>query len=182
MLAALSPWLIDGIRSAYVSLGGTPELGDGPGTALRLGLSLLVLGLPTFFMGGTLPAVVRAVERVEDPNRRHLGLLYGLNTLGAVGGVLLATFLAIEWWGIRQTLWTAVAVNLMVAGTAIWLASRRPPHPEKAKHTATAVPTEAPPTLVLTAAAGTGFLPVGAGFSPPETGFSPVGTFPMPYT
>ena len=42
-------------------------------------------------MGGTLPAVVRAVQRPGDPNRRNLGLLYAMNTLGSVGGVMPAT-------------------------------------------------------------------------------------------
>ena len=132
VLAGLSPFLIDGIRWAYAALGGTPVLGVGLGTGVRLLLSTVVLGLPTFLMGGTLPAAVRAVQRPGDPNRRNLGLLYAMNTLGSVGGVMLATFLAIEWWGIRQTLWMAVAVNAVVAATAIRLGRRfavTPPGP-----------------------------------------------------
>src|SRR5882724_13353289 len=60
----------------------------------RLALAVVVLGLPAVLMGGTLPAAVRAVERGADAGRRRTGLLYGANTLGAVGGSLYATFLA----------------------------------------------------------------------------------------
>jgi predicted membrane-bound spermidine synthase len=159
LFAAVSPFLIDGIRTLYTSLGGTPELGIGPGTLVRLALSAIVLGGPTFLMGGTLPAVVRAVQRSEDPHRRHLGVLYALNTLGSVGGALVGTFLAIEWWGIRQTLWIAVAVNVAVACVAIRMSrhfvagcagdnDQAPP---------LASSSTAPPRLVLTAAAVTGF-------------------------
>ena len=66
------------------------------------------------------------MQRPGDPNRRNLGLLYAMNTL-PVGGVMLATFLAIE-VGIRQTLWTAVAVNAVVAATAIRLGRRFAAH------------------------------------------------------
>ena len=166
VLAGLSPFLIDGIRWAYAALGGTPVLGVGLGTGVRLLLSTVVLGVPTFLMGGTLPAVVRAVQRPGDPNRRNLGLLYAMNTLGSVGGVMLATFLAIEWWGIRQTLWTAVVVNAVVAATAIRLGRRfavTPPESVSAAmmpddgagaHDTPSIPSK----LVLLAAGLTGFV------------------------
>ena len=42
-------------------------------------------------MGGTLPAAARAVTLADDRNRRDIGLMYGLNTLGAVAGAVLST-------------------------------------------------------------------------------------------
>ena len=44
-------------------------------------------------MGGTLPAAGRAVETADDVRRSKLAIIYGANTLGAVAGVLLSTFL-----------------------------------------------------------------------------------------
>ncbi|MEE8525077.1 MAG: fused MFS/spermidine synthase [Thermoanaerobaculia bacterium] len=113
--AGVSPLLLWMLRQAYVAMGGTGALGLTAGTGVRLLLSALVLGAPTFLMGGTLPALVRAVEGRADVSRRHTGRLYAVNTLGAVAGVLLTTFVALELTGLRQTLWMASLLNLLVA-------------------------------------------------------------------
>jgi spermidine synthase len=113
--AGVSPLLLWALRQAYVAVGGTGVLGLGAGTGVRLLLSAVILGAPTFLMGGTLPAMVRAVEGRADVSRRHTGLLYAVNTLGAVAGVLLTTFVALELTGLRRTLWMAALLNLLVA-------------------------------------------------------------------
>ncbi|HUP49942.1 MAG TPA: fused MFS/spermidine synthase, partial [Thermoanaerobaculia bacterium] len=117
--AALSPLLLLGARQLYIALGGAVTLGLPLATLVRLALTVLVLGLPTFLMGGTLPAAARAVETAGDRGRRHLALLYGMNTLGAVAGVLLATFILLEAFGNRKTLMLAVLLNVAVAFVAI---------------------------------------------------------------
>ena len=104
---AASPLLVDLARRGYVALGGQLSLGFTAATALRLLLAVLVLGLPTFLMGGTLAAAARAVTPADDEHRRDTAILYALNTLGAVSGALLSTFLVIELLGNRQTLWLA---------------------------------------------------------------------------
>lgn len=113
--AAASPFLLDGVRSLYVALGGSVTMGMGLGTVVRLVLSALVLLPPTVMMGGTLPAAARAATGAEDVARRSTALLYGLNTLGAVAGATLSTFVLIEIFGIRLTLWMACVVNGIVA-------------------------------------------------------------------
>lgn len=122
LLAAASPLLIDLAAAAYRGLGGTPALGFWPGTALRLLLTALVIGPPAVLMGGTLPAAVRAGVGDDDRGRRALGLLYGINTLGAVLGALGTTFFAIEFLGTRKTIWIAALVNLLLAMAARALA------------------------------------------------------------
>jgi spermidine synthase len=118
LAAALTPALLWGARQAYLALGGTQALGMFWGTLLRLGLSALVLLAPTLLLGGTLPAAVKALQREGDPRRRWAGAIYGLNTLGAVSGVVLSTFVLIESWGHRGTLLAACALNLAVAAIA----------------------------------------------------------------
>lgn len=113
--SGLSPWLVALVEKVYIALGGSAALGLLGSTAVRLLLATLVLGLPTFLMGGTLPAVARAVERATDEGRRVVGLLYAVNTLGAVLGTLLTTFFALEELGIRKTVWIAALLNLLVA-------------------------------------------------------------------
>ncbi len=130
--AALSPILLSLVRAAYVAVGGSTSLGSVLGTGLRLLLAALVLAVPTFLMGGTLPAAARAVESAEDAGRRRLAWLYGLNTLGAVVGTFLANFFLLEIYGTRNTLWLACLVNVLVAVLARKLGNDLPAEPVEA--------------------------------------------------
>jgi len=132
LAAAASPALIAAVRWSYISLGGTETLGSFGGTAVRLALSALVLAVPTFLMGGTLPATVRAVTRAEDVGRRTVGLLYAVNTLGAVVGVAITVFWAIELQGITRTVIVAALINLLVAMSARALSRRWEAAPARA--------------------------------------------------
>jgi predicted membrane-bound spermidine synthase len=116
--AAVTPGLLWLVREAYILAGGTPTLGIGFGSIVRLVLAALVLSVPTLAMGGTLPAAARAVATDDDAGRRSVGLLYGVNTLGAVTGSFLANFFMLEIFGTRKTLWLACLFNLVVAMVA----------------------------------------------------------------
>src|SRR4029077_10713722 len=59
-------------------------------------------------------------------------LLYGSNTLGAVAGALLSTFLLVESLGTRMTLWIACAVNAVVGLAAVRMARTAAPVPVSA--------------------------------------------------
>ncbi len=122
--AAATPLLFAAARWLYVTLGGSPAMGTGLATIVRLILATLILAAPTFLMGGTLPAAARAVETDDDQGRAGVSLLYGCNTLGAVTGCVLATFVLLEALGIRLTLWAACACNIGVALMARWLSRR----------------------------------------------------------
>jgi spermidine synthase len=152
--AALSPLLIAVARSIYIGAGGTLALGAPLGTIVRLALSALGLGLPTLLMGGTLPAMVRAVESAADQPRRWLGVLYGTNTVGAVAGTIAATFWSLEHLGTRATIWVAALVNAGVAIAALALS-----RPAAAEQRLTGVESAAcaPAWVVLSAAAVVGF-------------------------
>ena len=113
--AALSPVILLLVQKLYFLTGGIPSLGIFAGTGLRLLLAAIVMGIPAFLMGGTLPAAVRAVVSQGDTGRRGLSILYGVNTLGAVTGVFLSTFFLIELLGNHRTLLLAAVLNLGVA-------------------------------------------------------------------
>src|SRR5262249_55233175 len=125
--AALSPLLVWAVQALYIALGGSERLGLAGGTVVRLLLSTLVLGPPTFVMGGPLPAVARAVERAGDEGRRVVGRLYAVNTLGAVLGVFVTTFYSLENLGVRKSLWIAALLNLLVVVAARSLARKIAP-------------------------------------------------------
>lgn len=127
--AAATPLWVFLVRQGYIALGGTLRLGLAAGTLARLLFSAVVLCLPTVLMGGTLPAATRAVETDEDSRRRYLALLYGSNTIGAVAGTVLSTFLLLETFGTRMTLWLACVVNALVGLAAVRLSRTAPPVP-----------------------------------------------------
>ncbi len=159
--AAASPLLLVLTRWLYLAIGGTQAVGSFFGTVLRLLLSALVLLIPTVAMGATLPAAARSVETADDPGRRSLAVLYGVNTLGAVCGAVLSTFLLIEVYGIRTTLWLAALCNGLVAVVANALSRKLEPElavvaaaPEPTAPADGALP---PRRLVFAGAAAVGF-------------------------
>ncbi len=86
----------------------------------RFGLCFVLLLIPTALMGGTLPVIAKfAVRRLGRLGGR-VGQLYAVNTLGAVVGVLAATFGLMEGLGLQGTTQAIAAVNFLVAGAA-WL-------------------------------------------------------------
>lgn len=92
-----------------------------PGTA-GLAYSLAIaaaLGVPTVCMGATLPVLGVVSQRF----RTSLATLYGLNTLGAAAGTLLAAFVVIPLFGITHTAWIIAAVNIAV-GVSTWASVR----------------------------------------------------------
>ena len=120
--ALASPFMISLVRLFYITLGGSQSMGLFLATVVRLVASAMILGVPTFLMGGTLPAVARAMETDADTDRSDVGLLYGINTLGAVTGVSLAFFYMLEHFGTHASLWLASLLNGMVAFGTLFLA------------------------------------------------------------
>ena len=112
--AALSQVLLWLVAKIYFGIGGSVTLGPFVATIARLILAAVVIGIPTFLMGGTLPAAARSVTSDDDAGRRRVALLYGFNTLGAVTGTLLSTFYMLERLGNRNALLIAVGVNVVV--------------------------------------------------------------------
>lgn len=125
ILAGLSPFILQVARIIYLKSGGMMVLGMGGATMARLLLAAMVMGLPAFLMGGTLPAAAKAVTSAGDTKRLNLGVLYGINTLGALTGVFLTTFVVLEALGARDTLTLAVVMNIIVAVIAIGVALPR---------------------------------------------------------
>ncbi len=120
--AFLTPFLLAGVRALYLRTGGVLTLGQTGATLLQLLLALVVLLVPCTLMGGTLPVAVKCVGDDKDEQRGSAGLLYGLNALGALTGVVLSTFWLLELLGTRTTLWTATGLNLLLAAGAGWAA------------------------------------------------------------
>src|SRR3954467_7481377 len=94
-------------------------------SALRFFLSALVLFIPTFMMGATLPIVSSYVNRQGSLGKGRIGLLYTCNTAGAGLGCLAAGLWLFPGIGLAKTQWLAVALNLIAAAGG-WRLSRKP--------------------------------------------------------
>jgi len=83
---------------------------------------IVVVGVAPFFMGGTLPVLLRATGAGRIG--RAGATLYAANTGGAIIGALLPSFLLISALGVRGTAWAAASLNL-VAALGAWALDRR---------------------------------------------------------
>ena len=105
-------------NSLYISFfGGQAVLPDASGVGQSLFyfvITLLVLVIPTACMGATLPLLTRYVVRREDQIGTRVGMLYAVNTAGAVAGTLVAAFLLLPEFGLSGTVWIGIAINFLV--------------------------------------------------------------------
>lgn len=77
-------------------------------------ISFAILLIPTTLMGMTLPLLTQSfVERVEISGQ-IIGLLYGINTLGAAFGAVLAGYVLIGFYGFGGAVYIAVLLNTLV--------------------------------------------------------------------
>ena len=77
------------------------------------------LFIPTFFMGGQFPVVVRLVVRKLGTLGHSIGKVYASNTVGTIIGSFLAGFVLIPWIGVQNTILVAVGLNLLVGTTVL---------------------------------------------------------------
>lgn len=97
----------------------------------RFALCFIILLLPTTLMGGTLPVLSKYFVRNLKSLGWNLGLIYSINTFGALVGCFLVGFVLIEAVGVRHTLYGGVACNMFVALTAFLISMRKKESGEK---------------------------------------------------
>ena len=91
-------------------------------TAWKVGVTFLLMLVPTFCMGASFPLANRLYIQTMNRVSRGVGLLYAGNTLGGIVGAFLASFVLIPWLGIRDSVLVMVILNL---GGAALLVARR---------------------------------------------------------
>jgi spermidine synthase len=151
------------LRPAYVALHrlGLSYALFSAGRALLAGLVLLP---PTTLMGGTFPVLLRAWVARPEAVGRGAGVLYFVNTAGAIAGSLLAGFVLIERFGLTGTTRLAALANLALAAAAAVLARRaaRDAAAGEAEAPAAAALSPAAVRIVLACAALAGFVSLAA--------------------
>jgi spermidine synthase len=126
LTALITPFALGLVEMAYVALG--PTLGDSPilKTIARVMLTSLVLIIPAGLMGSTYPLLLRAASRTRAGLSTSAAVLYGINTAGAITGVLAGSLWLLPLLGMRQSYIAAATINFIVAGLA-FLISRAAP-------------------------------------------------------
>ncbi|MBZ5659807.1 MAG: fused MFS/spermidine synthase [Acidobacteriia bacterium] len=145
--AAISLAGLAGVRAAYVTA--YPHV-SGNGAvllALRFAGAALVLFLPTFLMGGTLPVLVRGLARSSSKLASRLSRLYWINTSGAVAGTFAAGFLLLPALGLRRTLAIGVALNLIAGALALGLSPGEPSAAPQRPYSSPEISAQASPRL-----------------------------------
>ena len=132
-------------------------------TVCRGLLAFLLLLVPSFLMGGTLPVLSRHVVRETRDLAGGVGALYGLNTAGAAAGCLITGFFLVEHLGVRGSIAAGAALNLLLAAAFLALRAAHRGRGTRAPGPGAASPAESPPAglLLLGIAAASGFAALG---------------------
>jgi predicted membrane-bound spermidine synthase len=113
LTALLTPFAFRWLQDVYGGLAQAPQLAG----SLRAVLAFAVLLVPTTLMGATLPLAVRGARQhtsaAAGADGRAMGVLYGLNTTGAIVGCLLSGFVLIGRLGLTETIAAAAACNVL---------------------------------------------------------------------
>ena len=90
---------------------------------MRFVICMAILLIPTTMMGATLPIMSRFVVKQQQTLGAKVGILYGVNTAGAVLGCYCAGFILIGSLGVTRTLHLAVAANGLIMAVALYVGS-----------------------------------------------------------
>ena len=131
-LSALAvPWAIRAAMWLQVALAGgqsaPPDQASVAGAIFYLACSFAILIVPTGLMGATLPLLARHAVRRESEIGSRVGVLYSVNTAGAVLGTAVAGFVLLPVLGLRMTVYAGAATNAIVFCAAVLLARRTVP-------------------------------------------------------
>ncbi|WKZ35397.1 MAG: fused MFS/spermidine synthase [Anaerolineales bacterium] len=82
--------------------------------ALVFLISFIVLLIPTTMMGMTLPLLTQSFVKRVETSGQVIGILYGINTLGAAFGAALSGFLLVGMYGLNGSVYIAAFLNAFV--------------------------------------------------------------------
>ncbi len=126
IMGAAVPFTLPLLEGLYVTLHGALDPGLGGRIMIQFALCAAVLLPPTAAMGATLPVLSRYVITRPAEVRLGVGLLHGVNTIGAMLGCGVTGFYLIWAAGLLPANMIAVALNLAAAALAA-LAGRSAP-------------------------------------------------------
>lgn len=117
--AFLTPFVLNALTTLWIAV--YPQLPQSLAmlTVIRFVVAFLVLIVPTSLMGATLPLVIKSAVAREERVGGRIGLLYAINTTGAIAGALIAGFYFISELGVSRSFQIAAAMNLVIGAIAM---------------------------------------------------------------
>ncbi len=76
-------------------------------------IAFSIMFIPTFFMGMTLPLIVEVVSKVKLKAGASVGIVFSVNTIGTVLGVLLTGLVFIPLWGMQGSFNVGIIINIL---------------------------------------------------------------------
>ena len=124
VFAILLPFILMGVEAIYVAIYRNLHTSFYVLSLVKFILCFVVLLIPTTLMGGTLPVISKFFANRMNRLGWNIGVLYAVNTFGAVLGCFFAGFILIRAIGISATIYLGAAINILVALGALLLSRR----------------------------------------------------------
>ena len=117
--AFATPFLLDALTTVWIAVHPALPKSLAVLTVIRFVIAFLLLIVPTSMMGATLPLVIKSAVSSEARVGGRIGVLYAINTAGAIAGALIAGFYFISEIGVARSFQIAAATNILIAIVAI---------------------------------------------------------------
>ncbi|MCX7944775.1 MAG: fused MFS/spermidine synthase [Deltaproteobacteria bacterium] len=121
---ALFPIYFDILFDLYFTLAQGSVPNSISNLLLKIIFSIMTILLPTTFMGGTLPVMSKfIIKHIADVGAK-VGLLYFLNTVGAIAGTLIGGYFIIHTLGTDLSIQLFSFVNILVGVVTFYLSKK----------------------------------------------------------
>jgi spermidine synthase len=130
--AFTTPFLLDALTGLWIAVHPMLPASLPAMTVIRFVVAFLLLIVPTSLMGATLPLVIKSAVARDTRIGSRIGVLYAVNTTGAIAGALIAGFYFISELGVMRSFQIAAATNVLIGLVAIAAGRRLPPAAERA--------------------------------------------------
>ncbi|OGV96574.1 MAG: hypothetical protein A3I04_06105 [Nitrospinae bacterium RIFCSPLOWO2_02_FULL_39_110] len=117
--ALLVPSSLSILDNFYISVLGNAVPSSLSSNIIRFFISFLILFIPTTLMGGTLPVLSKYFIHKMEELGWNVGIIYAVNTLGAVIGCFMTGYMFIATIGVKNTTLLAVSINIAVGIVAM---------------------------------------------------------------
>lgn len=120
-----------GLRESFLAkLSGSGAALDAPDpwwtfTLWKMGAAFAMLLAPTFLMGASFPLAVKIYTRATARIGRGVGNVYAVNTLGAIIGSFLASFVLVGALGVRTSALATAGLSIALGIIILWFAPVR---------------------------------------------------------
>lgn len=120
LCAVAFPWILDHLTlPLFLAAAKVFPTGSLQIQIARFSIAVASIILPSILIGGTFPVVARSYRAKAARVGRDLSVLYALNTIGAVLGILFVGFVALASVGMKTTLYSTAIVNLLLAAISL---------------------------------------------------------------